>query len=319
MTSYLNENTSYHRSHNDYNSADKQAMQKCRSLEREVVALRAEVESSRGSEGPSKQAVERTFQELKKLRMDVNATEMERDRMHGEILHLDNIIEDLCMNLQKEMAERDHWKENIESIKNDLEILERKRMQDMATIENTRFAQMQVKNMAEQYVINNNTIEIENQNSEVENERRLTEKEAAKQNIIFFESERNSLKKHIETQEEEVKALRHRVEKVGKENDELNEELDIAKDERALYEILPQNIKHARMSVLMSMNTPFQKVRRSISSRTFNGLGERIKVRSSVTVNSAPIRNLSKVGRTISRRNSANLTLGSIDETDNSL
>lgn len=215
---------------NTYEEAIKHELQKCRMMEKEVAVLRDEIENTRKSEEWCKTAGERALQELKKLRVDVPETETEWNIAHGENLHLYNKVEQLGMTLQKEIIERDHWKQNIMDLREDLEMLELKKMQDMASIEQTRFMQLQSRNMAEQFVINNNTIKLENQNGAAENDLRVTEINAAKKNIMFFESERNSLLKHVTLQNEVIDKIKEKLNEVSKENDELNRLLDIERD-----------------------------------------------------------------------------------------
>ena len=201
------------------------------SLEKEVNKLRLEIKSTQGNEGWCQRAGDQTHQELKRLRVALPATELERDRIHGENLHLINQIEKLELNLQKELGERDHWKQNIEELRNDIELLDINQMENLANIEHIRFHMMQQKNVAEQYVINNNTIELENQTGDIENSHKKAEKDAAKRNILYFENERDSLAKHITKQKKNVNALESQLAKLKEENEELRKKLEKEKSD----------------------------------------------------------------------------------------
>merc|ERR1712071_411473 len=120
------------------------------------MGLRSQIQSAKNNEGWCQRAGGQTLQELNRLRVQVPEIEKERDQLLEENNHLYSAIDQLGFRIEKEMAERDHWKQNIEEMKHDIAMLERKKVEDLASIELERFSQLQMKNMAEQYVINNN-------------------------------------------------------------------------------------------------------------------------------------------------------------------
>jgi len=325
-------NPSSFQRNNTYEEAVKVEMQKCRMMEREVATLRDEIENTKKNEEWCNTAGERTFQELTRLRAEVPAIEMERDRANGEKIHLSHTVEQLGMHLQKEIIERDHWKQNIMDLQEDLEMLELKKMEDLAAIEQTRFMQLQSKNMAEQYVINNNTIELENRTSVPENDRRIAEINAAKQNIMYFESERNSLLQHVTLKKAALEEMKQTLDTSSKENDELHHQLDIERNINPRYYDntlkLPNPLRHVP-GALRGIGKAISERRISSGNTvcvdgTSLGFGNRRRLRrqsfqlgSSFSVRSAPTfkfsKGFEKSGRVLED------SLESISESENSL